>query len=154
MVRIPTAAKPEVQVMAARAWVNQILGTRNFLQEKFGEQAIKVYLDWMAEKGAGRLKAAKATSPTKFAEANALLAKNAFGSKAKLKAVDDERAVLRMVECGWLKALMELPASARVPREKFCEDCLAYFSAVASKLGLKLRGKLLEKGCRMSVKKA
>ena len=154
MVRIPTANKPEVQVMAARAWVNQMLGTLGFLHEKFGENAIKVYLDWMAENMAERMRSQKATTPPKFAEANAILAKNAYGSKVKLKAVDGERAVLRVNRCGWLQALMELPDSARMPREKYCEGCLAYFSAAASKLGLKLRGKLLEKGCRMSVRKA
>jgi hypothetical protein len=138
--------------MAARASVNQILGTLSFLQGKFGEQAVKAYRDWMAGQAAKGFRTAKASSPAKFAEANALLAKNAYGSKVKLKAAQN-RAVLRLAECGWLKALMELPASARIPRESFCEGCLAYFSTVATDLGLKLKGKLLEKGCRMTVRK-
>lgn len=153
MVRILTATKPEAQALASKAWVNHMLGTLDFLQGRFGEQVIKVYLDWMAGKAAEGFKAAKAVTPSKFAEANALLAKNAYGSKVKLKAFNDRRAVLRINECSWLKAFMEIPATARIPREKFCEGCLDYFSAVASELGLKFRGKLLEKGCRMSIKK-
>jgi len=48
---------------------------------------------------------------------------------------------------------MELLTSASIPRENFCEGYLTYFSTVATDLGLKLKGKLLEKSCRMTVRK-
>jgi|GEM_PF-2258299 len=152
VVRVPTVSKPEVQALAARAWVSHMLDTLGFLQGKFGEQSVKAYIDWMGSQTAKKFKAARASSPAKFAEANARTAKNVYGGKVKLKTGPD-RAILRIIECGWLKALTELPASIRASREDYCNGCLAFFSVVAANLGLNLKGKLLEKGCRMAIRK-
>ncbi|MHC1586424.1 MAG: hypothetical protein ACXQTV_02620 [Candidatus Hecatellaceae archaeon] len=153
MVRIPTfPGKKEVQALASKVWVNHLLNTLAFISRKGGEQAVKEYMDWMAEQTAETLRAEGEVTPRKFAEANALTAKNLYGCKVKVDATD-HRATVRFLRCRWLETFQSLPASKQITRQTYCENCLAYFSAIAEKLGLRLKGKLLSSGCRMTIKR-
>ena len=151
---IPTLSEEEKQKIFTEMWFAVIMGSRGFILQKLGQEALEELNDESANGCATDMNGRGIDDALKFAMNYAVVNKNIFGSDVVVEGTP-ERAVLDTKRCSNLEAALEFAAKGMpITKEQHCAGCIdGYFKRVAKNLGFSLDVEFSDKGCKMTISK-
>jgi len=141
--RIPTLSKKDLQIILTEKIIRLRTIYENFIIKKIGKSALK---ELNQEEIKARLidlkKKRKIKNPLQFVTHLAISDKNEHGSKIRIH-IDKEKIIYINQECGYLRK------ETKKRKQTCCKPCLAGRLIMANSFGFKVKGFLLQKGCKL-----
>jgi hypothetical protein len=151
---IPTLSEEEKQKIVMEMWFGVMMGSRGFIMQKFGPDAMEELNEEAAKGCAADMKERGVDDALKFAMNYGVVSKNIFGSDVEVEGVP-EKAILNTKRCSNLAMALQFAEKGMpLTKEQYCSGCInGYFKRVAENLGLTLDVEYTDTGCKMTISK-